>query len=184
MGGKSKAEGQAGTIAARQSEGSEADRASAEAYRKQMDEYLKPAIEYNRVLATGNKDAAMTASAPLISGITSASRANKEAIYDNVPAGAARDFALASNDLTTRSNVAATLSQKFIEAQDKLANIGSGLGSFSLQTLGSSLRGAEGAANTNSTVMQAEQQRKASTMGFLGGLAGAGGQFAGAKWGK
>ncbi len=136
---------------------------------------MKPAIDFNKAIAGGDQQSLFTAAAPMISEITKASKQSKEAAYDNVPAGAGRDIALAMNDRSTRDAVAGTKNNLFNSAFDKLANIGSGLGSFSLNETGAAISGFGSAANTNQSAMQASAAKKASTMGFLGQLAGAGG---------
>lgn len=157
---------------------SEAELAESRTRRAQMDQYLKPAIDYNTALIGGNKELATQAVAPLITGYNDASRAAKETIFESLPAGAGRDVALAETERARRTAVSTATTGATLGAFDKLANIGSGMGSFSLQELGAGLRGLEGASTSNQAAMKAENDRKASTMGFLGTLVGAGANLA------
>jgi hypothetical protein len=123
----------------------------------------------------------ISAVAPQIGELTRANQATKEAIYNSVPAGAARDIAMAQNERELPAQKATLLNTAYTGALDKLANVGSGLGAFSLQELSAGLKAGELSGSTRNQVMQRDSEAKAATLGFLGSLAGAGGQIAGAK---
>lgn len=140
----------------------------------------KPAVDFNTALTSGDRTAAMSALAPALAPVAQATKANKEAIWESQPPGAGRDVALQMNDASGRDKTASLQSNSFLSAFDKLANIGAGVGSFSLQELGAGLTAGGQASSSNQSVINAEQQRKSSQLGFLGELAGAGGAaFAG-----
>lgn len=176
--GKNKAVDTTNQITQQSLELSKEQAAKAAAREKRMDQYLKPAIDYNTALASGDRTLATQAVAPLITGYNDASKLTKESIYETLPAGAGRDVALAENERSRRTAVSTATTGATIGAFDKLANIGSGMGSFSLNELGASLRGLEGASSSNAQAVRAESERKASTMGFLGSLVGAGASLA------
>lgn len=136
---------------------------------------MDPAIQFNKALTSGDRATAMAALAPALAPIDAATKANKEAIWESAP-GAARDVALQQNDAAGRTAVASTESNSFLSAFDKLANIGSGIGSFSLSEIGAGISAGSAASQSNQAVMNAQAQQKASTMGFLGSLAGAAAQ--------
>lgn len=145
---------------------------------EQMQQLEAPAIAFNQGIAGGDNSKTFQAAAPLISNITSGYNAAKESIMNNTTPGAARDYALTQLPIQQNSQIANTLNTTFTSALDKLSNIGAGLGSFSLQETGAALGGLSGASSSNQAVMQAQEAGKASTMGVLGSLLGAGGQIA------
>jgi len=180
MGGPGKELQSQSKIADSQVRVSEEELANSREDRKRREDLMQPAIDFNKKVAGGDKGSLLTAVAPMISEITKGRAQSKEAIYEGVPAGVGRDVALAQNETGTRDAIASTKNSTFLAALDKLANIGSGIGSFSLQELGAGITSSSAAANTNQSVIQAKSAAKASTMGFLGQLAGAGGAaFAG-----
>lgn len=146
-----------------------------------MQKLLQPAISYNSKIASGSRGDLLTALAPQLANISQGKAQAKGQIMEQVGPGAARDVALAQNDISAAGQAASLKNSSFTSALDKLANIGSGLGSFSLNETGAALSGLSGAGNTANTVMQAQNASKASTMGFLGELAGAGGAVGAAK---
>lgn len=174
MGGPSKELVSQSKIADSQVQVSQEELAQSREDRKRRDDLLQPAIDFNKKAASGDKESLLTAVAPLISEITKGRAQSKEAIYESVPAGVGRDVALAQNETGARDAVAATKNNTFLASLDKLANIGSGLGSFSLQELGAGITSSSNAAQTNDSVIKAKSAEKASTLGFLGQLAGAG----------
>jgi hypothetical protein len=159
-------------IAQQQLQVAQAEDAQSQQDKAQMQALIKPATDFYTGVTT-DKQSNLAASAPQVAAITAGQKQAKEQIYNDVPAGPGRDVALAQNDTAATGAVAATKNSTYTSALDKLANIGSGLGSFSLQELGAGLSGFSGAASTNQSVIQSQQQSKASTMGLFGQLAGA-----------
>lgn len=151
--------------------GSEQDRAARIAAQQ-------PAINLNTALTSGDPAAVMTAIAPQLTGITQSKAANKEQIYEGLGPGAGRDEALLQNQLNAGNQTASLRANAVSSAYDKLANIGSGLGSFSLQELGAGISSGQAASSANQVNISAAEQSKASTLGFLGNLAGAGAKLA------
>lgn len=147
--------------------------------RTRMLELEQPLIDFTSKITSGDPSAQVKAAAPLIANITGQSSQAKERIYDTVGPGAGRDFALSQMEQQKSGAIAETMNRTYLGALDKQANLGAGFGAFSLQELGAGLRAGEGASNTTNSVMQAKEQGKASTMGFLGQLAGAAGTAAG-----
>lgn len=150
------------------------NQAAATADRKRRDDLTKPAIDFNSA-AIKDPKSLTTAIAPIISNITDSAKKGKESIYESMSPGQGRELALSNVDRGVRDSTASAKSNVFLQAFDKLANIGSGIGSFSLQETGASLNANQGAAQTNDMVIKDKAAQKASTMGFLGSLAGAGG---------
>lgn len=152
-------------IAVQQNANSQADRASRDAAQA-------PAISLYSKLTSGDPNAAMTAAAPMLAPISQGFQASKDSIFNNVSAGAGRDAALANLTMNKNSATAGVFSSATAGAYDKLANIGSGLGAFSLQDIGASLSGYSGSTQGYQAAGQMASADKASTMNFLGSLAG------------
>lgn len=150
---------------------------------QKQNQLQQPSIDYlTGIINAGNSgdySKLITAAGAPISNITQQAQQSKEQIYNNIPAGAGRDAALAQTRTATGNNVASTLNQVYLSAFPQLAGLGTQAGQTGLQETGASLRGYEGSANTTNNVMQADSQSKASTMSFLGALAGAGGSALG-----
>jgi hypothetical protein len=147
---------------------------------ERMKTLQQPAIDKETALATGDAKTALAATMPVISKASAGYDAAKQSIFNTLAPGAGRDKALADLEVNKATGIAGAQAQLVQAAPDKLANIGSGLGSFSLQELGAAISSLGGASSSNAQTMQAQEQSKASTMGFLGSLAGAGGSiFAG-----
>lgn len=149
--------------------------------RAQRNALQAPAIDFNKALSSGDPAAIMKALAPSLAGFSQARNTAREGIFESLRPGAARDISLAQNDIGNANQIAGLRAQKVLEAPDKLANIGSGLGSFSLQELGAGISAGQtgisalgGASNSNQAVLSAQEQAKASTLGFLGNVVGAG----------
>lgn len=155
---------------------------SSKSDKARMDDLQQPAIDYNKALASGDKTALLKATAQPIGQITQASNSAKANIMNSLPPGAARDVALAEQARDAPSQIATFINGQSLAAPDKLANIGAGLGAFSLQELGGGLRASEDATSGRNQVLGQQAQGKAATLGFLGSLAGAGaGAYAGRK---
>lgn len=152
---------------------------TAAADRAKMDKLLQPSIDFNTAV-TKDPQSQLVAAAPMIGQIAKGEKAAEEQIFESIPAGPARDMALAEAKRGKASDIATTRNNIFTTALDKLANIGSGLGSFSLQELGAALTGFQGGAATGQGVIQNKAQTKAATTGMIGDFAMAAGGAAGA----
>lgn len=171
-------------IAAMQSQTAKDQLAFAKEDRTKMTQLLQPAIDLNKAFATGDREKATAFAAPTIGQIGRSMQSAKDSIYNTVPAGPARDYALAKLEMDRNAAVGGAMTEPYISSFDKLANIGSGLGSFSLNELGAGLRAGESATMTNDSIIKAGTAQKASTMGFLGQLGQTAGSLVGAKIGK
>jgi hypothetical protein len=174
VGGKTQSQGTQEAITQQQLQIGQRQQAVSEEDRARALELEQPAIDFSKALISGDPGTLMTAAAPIIGNVARGYQKTKDSIFDTVAPGAGRDFAVASLERDRPAATATTLNQLITGAYDKLANIGSGFGSFSLSELGAGLRGFEGASSTNQALMQNEAQRKSSTMSFLGSLVGGG----------
>lgn len=148
-----------------------------------MNELQQPTVDfYSGIIKAaqgGDYGGLITAAGPTVSNITQQAENAKENIYNTVPAGAGRDYALAAAKSGTAGNISGTLNQLFLSAFPQLSQIGGQAGQVGLNEAGAALSGLSGGAQTNQAMMNQEAQQKASTMGFFGSLAGAAGAAAG-----
>ena len=144
----------------------------------------QPLIAKEQALSTGNRSAALSAAMPAISQISSGYQGAKESIFNSVAPGAARDTALANLETQKAVGTGNAMSTAVQQAPEILANVGQGIGAFSLQEIGAGLSGYGGAANTQSQVLQAQTAQNAAKLGVLGDLTGAAGTAAGGIFGK
>lgn len=140
----------------------------------------QPLISQQTALATGDRSTALSAAMPTISTITGGYSAAKEKINNTVAPGPARDAALANLE-TSRATSTANKEADLIQgAPSTLANLGSGIGAFSIQQLGAALSGYSGASQSEQSVMNVQQQQQDAKLGVAGSALGMGGQIASA----
>lgn len=159
----------------------------ANSYLGQSSTLESPFINFNASLASGNPQAAIQAAAPEIGNIANQSQQARANIMNNTPAGAGRDYAVASLERSKASDVSQFLNQAILGGQQNLAQLGSQQAGLGLQEqgatqaalggAGNALSGALGAYGTAgglyNQILQNQAQNKSSTLGFLGNLAGA-----------
>ena len=157
---------------------------------EQQQQLQQPAIQFAQELASGDPSKVTQAAGPQLSQIAQQYAGAKQNILDTTPKGAAQDFALMQAPQQQANTTASLLGGEVNQgmntllglgqnAQSAEGNIASGLGGLSMQQLGAGLTAGGQASQTNQSVMQAQAQQKATTMGFLGQLAGAAGTAAG-----
>lgn len=154
----------------------------------QANQLNQPSIDYYKAITSGNPAAALSAVAPQIGNIAQQTQQNAANIGNTVPEGAGRDYAMAMNQVQQGSQNAALLNNAFTGAlQGEQGLAGQALGA-GLQEQGATLSALAGATSSlgasnqaYNNIDQAQAQRKAATMGFLGDLVGAGGAIGAAK---
>ena len=159
--------------------------AQSQDFLSEMQALIAPYIQQQQALAGGNAKAALTAAMPALSPITQGYTAAREQIANQLPAGAARDYALTQLPIQKNAQIGQTLSALVAQAPQNLAQVGSGFGSLGLQEQGAQLSALSGAgssyagqANTYTNALNAQEQAKASTMGFLGDIVSTAGMVA------
>ena len=158
-------------LAAQQKEESEEDR-------NRRIGLQQPLIDRETALASGDATAVLKASAPTIAKLSEGFQGAKDRIYDSVPAGPARDYALSQLERDKAGNISTFMANEVNQAPQILSDIGSGAGAFSLQELGAALSGYGAASQTGAEISQMENQRKASAMQMWSSLANQGGKAA------
>lgn len=137
---------------------------------------LKEAEAYYSSLASGDPNKIMTAIGPAASGIEESTAAAKKNIAAFTPRGGAQDLALQEADISAAGQVGNLKTQAYTSAFPALASLFSGGAAISVNQIANAIASAQGASQTTANIGQEQAQGKASTMGFLGSLAGAGGQ--------
>jgi hypothetical protein len=146
-------------------------------------EYLNPLVGHLQSLIHGDPLATNQAIAPGLTNISRAAAQGKEAIYDQIPAGAARDYALSQLPLQTAGQVAQLQNQTYLSAFPTLASLSGQSANLSLGLLGAGVTSQGNSAITTGTVLQSQEQQKANAMGAFNALAGAAGTALGGPLG-
>lgn len=141
-----------------------------EANYNRMNTLEAPAISYYSGLTGGDASQSLQAAMPFISQISQSFQGTKDNLMSSMPPGAARDLAL--SNLTQQKDISTAnfMTEQVLSAYDKLANMGSGLGSFSLQELGAAMGGLSNASGSNQALGQ--MQAAASPWNMIGSLVG------------
>lgn len=139
---------------------------------------LKTAESYYAKLASGDAGEIMSAIAPGIAGITSATEGAKQSIRTTMPRGGAQDLALEEADISKAGQVGNLKVQSYTSSFPALASLFSGGAGISVNQIANAIASAQGASSTVGAIGQEQAQGKATTMGFLGSLAGAAGMAA------
>jgi hypothetical protein len=156
-----------------------------QANQAQMQTLEAPAIDFYTKMTT-NANTALQAAAPQIGQIDSSMNAAKQNILNTIAPGASRDYALSQLQVQQGAQTAGLLNTETTSAYDKLANLGAGIGAFSLGqgNLATSLGGLgttnlSGAAQTQQGVMNTQEQAKAGLESMFGSLLGGAGSAVG-----
>lgn len=157
----------------------------------QFNQLNQPSIDYYKAITSGNPAAALSAVAPQIGNVATQTQQAMGNIRNTVPQGAGRDVAMAQAQLGQGSQDAALLNNAFTGAlQGEQGLAGQALGG-GLQEQGATLSALAGATSSlgasnqaYNNIDQAQAQRKAATMGFLGDVVGAGATVGAAMLGK
>lgn len=142
----------------------------------------QPLMQRNAAITSGSMPAIIDAMGPQLSQIEAQTRQSTANTYNSIPQGAGRDFALAQTQGQKGQQIASSVGGAFNSALQSQAALGSQALGAGLQQEGAALSAGQGATSaaglesqTGSNMSQMASQRKASTMGFLGSLAGGAG---------
>lgn len=145
---------------------------------------LTQAESYYGKLASGSPTALATANAPAIQGITQQSDAAKKNIVQDNPRGGQTNLALQEADISKGAQISNLTTQSYTSAFPSLAQVGGQNVSQGTAATGVGLQGMQGAAGQYNNLLNLNASDKASTLGFIGSLAGTAGDVAGAEIGK
>jgi hypothetical protein len=133
---------------------------------------LQTAENYYQNLASGNPTQMFAAVAPSVNSVIGNTEQAKQNILQNDPRGGTQDLALQQADISKAAQIGNLQSSAYTSSFPALANLA--------QTgLGISTNEAQNAIQGYGQVAQSQSADKASSMGFLGSLAGAGGSVLG-----
>ena len=146
----------------------------------------QPMIDYYKAITGGDMNATISSLGPQLGNIASQTKQSIANTY-NQPGGssAAGDYARAMAQVGQGQQNAALVNSAFNQGITGLANVGSQDLQQGLQYLGAGLGGYgqatganQSAGNIGAQLSQQAAQRKASTLGFIGNLAGTAGNVA------
>lgn len=144
---------------------------------------LSTAENYYAALASGDPNKIQQAIGPGISGIQTSTEQAKKSIVASTPRGGAQDLALQEADISKAGQIGNAQLQAYTSSFPALASLFQGGAGISVSQIGNAIASAQGASQTTAQVGQEQAQGKASTLGFLGSLAGAEGQVGAAAIG-
>jgi len=137
------------------------------------------AENYYKALSSGDPQAIFKAASPSINAVIGNTEAAKRNIQLNMPKGGEQNLALEQADIAKASQIGNLETTAYTSSFPALANLAStGLG-LSVNEMANAIAGFQGASQSQSSIMQADAANKASTMGFLGSLAGGAGMALG-----
>jgi hypothetical protein len=136
---------------------------------------MQPLIAQLTSLSSGNPASVQSALAPYLTNITQSNSQQKGSIMESMGPGVGRDVALSQVKQNSGNQIAAEKNSLIQGAGTQLAQVGAGVEGFGLSQVGAGISAGTAAATSNQSVMQQQQAQKASTLSFIGELAGAGG---------
>ena len=134
-------------------------------------QYSKPFIDFNTQIASGDRNAMMTAAGIPLSNLQQQYNQSRSNVYDTVAPGIGRDVALTQGARDFGNGNASYLNDAFTQAMRNLYGAGNDSGQMGLQQTGASLNAFQGSNASNQNLINNATQRKASTMGAFGSLA-------------
>ena len=138
-----------------------------------------PLQNFEKSIIGGNSTATNSALAPALGTIANQTAQTKEQIYDTTAPGAGRDVLLGQATQAQGTQVAGLENQTFLQAFPELASLASGNTSAGLGLTGAGITSLSNSATTTGSVLNSQEQQKASTLNAFGSLAGAAGTAAG-----
>lgn len=139
---------------------------------------LQSAIGYYTKMASGDTKTMMKAASPAVEQINTQAQNAKQNITNTMARGGAQDLAKAEVDAQKAGQTGNLLTQAYTSAFPALASIGQGTAGLSVNEIANALSGFSGAANTQSNLINQEEQGKAASMSMMTGLASTGAEMA------
>lgn len=137
-----------------------------------------PLQSFLQSIIGGNSVTTNQALAPVIGNIAKSTNATQENIYDTTSPGAARDVLLGQNQLNQGTQVAGATNQTFLSAFPELAQLGGSQIGAGTGLTGQGITSLGNSAQTTGSVLNSQEQQKASTMQLISGLASTAGGIA------
>jgi hypothetical protein len=143
---------------------------------------LEKAEGYYGKLSSGDPNALATANAPAIQQIGEKSNEAKKSIIQNNPRGGERNLALEEADITKGAQISNLTTGSYVGAFPSLASLGGQNVAQGNAATGTGLQGMNAAANQYGQLQQINNEQKATQLGFITSLAGAGATAFAACW--
>jgi hypothetical protein len=139
---------------------------------------LESATSYYGKLASGDPTALARANAPAIQQITGQTNAAKKNILQDMPRGGERNLALEEADINKGAQISQLTTGSYLSAFPSLAQLGGQNVSQGTQATGVGLQGMNASANQYGQLQNMMNEQKATQLGFITSLAGAGAEAA------
>ena len=147
--------------------------------------YQEPLVQFLQSIIGGNSTTTNQAMAPVLGQIATRNQQAGEQIRTQLPAGAARDYALAGLARDKGAQVAGATNSTFLSAFPQLAEIGGRETNTGLQTTGASISSRGNAGTGAANVMAQDVRQQEAKMNAITGLASTAGSIAtGIPFGK
>lgn len=147
--------------------------------------YQEPLVQFLQGIIGGNSTTTNQAMAPVLGQIATRNQQAGEQIRTQLPAGAARDYALAGLARDKGAQVAGATNSTFLSAFPQLAEIGGRETNTGLQTTGASISSRGNAGTGAANVMAQDVRQQEAKMNAISNLASTAGSVAsGLPWGK
>ena len=140
--------------------------------------YQEPLVQFLQGIIGGNSTTTNQAMAPILGQISTRNQQAGEQIRTQIPAGAARDYALAGLARDKGAQVAGATNSTFLSAFPQLAQIGGQETNTGLQTTGASISSRGNAGSGASSLLQSDIQQQSNKMNAITGLASTAGSIA------
>lgn len=137
---------------------------------------LKTAQSYYDKLASGDPNAISTAIGPAASGIAQGTQATIGNIRATAPPGGQEQLAEQEAKISGTGQIGNLITQAYTSAFPAEASLGQGGVGLSINEVANAIAGFQGAGTTVAQLGQEQAAGKAATLGFMGSLAGAGGE--------
>ena len=148
----------------------------------------QPLVAHNASITSGNMPAIISSIGPQLGSITQQTKQAQANIYNTIPQGAGRDFALGQNQIGQGQQISNLIGNSYNTALQSQAALGGEALGAGLQQEGATLSANQGATSaagltsqTGANMSQEAAQNKSTSMGLIGSLLGAGGNIAGAS---
>lgn len=135
---------------------------------------LEQSEAYYGKLASGDPAALARANAPAIQQIGKATDSAKKNIIQDNPRGGERNLALEEADITKGAQISNLTTGSYVGSFGSLAGLGGQNVSQGTAATGTGLQGMNAAANQYGQLQQLNNEQKATQLGFISSLAGAG----------
>lgn len=142
---------------------------------------FQTAENYYTQLASGNPQQIFAATAPAVGQINTATQGASQQIAQNLPRGGVEQMAQANLQQQRAGQVGNLATQAYTSSFPALASLSQGGLGLAANDISNAISAGSVASGSNQAVMQQQTAGKGASLGFLGSLAGAGGELGAAS---